>query len=214
VRPTAYLGDLVVQAERRIRRLKFSVANIHPALGLQDQRRLSFAVVEAANLWTQFCRSFYLSTALRAVDSGGKKTSVELEAPICNRVDAITVAVQVSNRKLKGQPGPFSWSDEPKWQFSNAFLKVVRGTSCSNRELVESALSYQAQSRGDLLVARNFFAHKSQDTADKVRALAPRYSMSPRLAPAVLLASIQPGENQPVALNWLDDLLGTVQLMR
>jgi hypothetical protein len=140
--------------------------------------------------------------------------STQTGTPIGSNADAITAAVYAYSKKKRGQPGPFTWFEEPKWHKASAFLKVIRGTSCTNTEVVENALGYQAQSRSDLVVARNFFAHKSEDTAAKLRELAPQYSLSPKLAPSILVTSVQPGEAQPIALNWLDDLLGTIELMR
>jgi hypothetical protein len=103
--------------------------------------------------------------------------------------------------------------DEPKWHITRQYLRLMRQVSSSNLAAVQIALGYQPQSREDLVTARNFFAHKSESTAKKVRALAPSYRLPASLGPPELLLSIEPGQSQPIVLNWLDDLRTSVGLM-
>jgi hypothetical protein len=173
---------------------------------------LAYVVIEALNVWVHYCRCFYIATALGAKDSAGQRVAISPPVAITSADDAIVLAVHRVRRRLRGLPGPFAPLDEPRWHKPNEFLKVMRELSPSNLGDVQRALSLQPQTLQHLPTVRNFYAHRAQDTADRVRSLAPRYSVASSASPSEFLCSRQPGRPQPIVLDWLDDVRSTVEL--
>jgi hypothetical protein len=207
------LEALTTQAARRARLLKLLVERRSLPLSPEDGRTVAYVCIEAPNLWAQFSRSYYLSTALRARDATGQRITHGL-AHIRSHDDALTEAVYLKRPKLQkqGRLPPWTWVEEPRWHEPRVLLDVVSHLMPSNLSKLNVALAVQTTFFTDSIAFRNFFAHRSKSTVELARALATGYGLSPRLRPADLLSSRAKGRPQSVLADWLDDLAAVIEL--
>lgn len=210
MRPTNHLDQLCRQASRRLLRLRSLVVTCRPPLKPEDHRALSYVTIEAWNLWAQYCRAYYLSTAFKAKDAQGSR--VQRARTIASVDDALTVAIHCVRPKLRSRSGPWSHWDEPVWQKPSHFYKALDQFTPSNLATVRAALSYQTPVFREMQAARNYFAHKSENTAKLVRSLAPGYGAPLTVRPAELLCLRGPGRPQAILVDWLDDLRTVIEL--
>lgn len=206
--------DLTEAAEKRALRLRLLLNGLTPPVTSEKQRLLSYVVIEGANLWAQFCRSFYLSTALRAKDSSNQP--IRLGVSPTDMEHAITLAVHACKPHLQNRQGPFDVKDEPDWQNTGHWRRAIDNLQASNAGDVYRALGFQTRALRDLPVMRNFFAHKAALAAGKARALRSNYRGLPSrtLSPAEILCSFERGRPQPVVCDWMDDLHTVISLTR
>jgi hypothetical protein len=182
-----------------------------------DERIASYVVIEAANLWEGYCRSFYLSSALRAFETPGVRVTVTFATPIRTLQDALTVAVHRIDATTRGRQGPWSPSDEPDWPNKGHFRIALAHVGASNLPKVDRALGLLPSALNDLRTMRNYFAHKAERSASSVRRLPRNYRLTQVTHPMVFLFSPAPGRGaftagEPVLFRWLDALYRTIRL--
>ena len=199
--------SLVVLARgvnRRSLLLRSLVDNLSPPVKPEDARTVVYVTIEALNLWSNFCRSFYLSCCFNAKTSGGH--SVVISGPVINsHLDAIQFAVSVTGRSRR-RSGPWSRRDEPAWHVPRIFLTVLTRLGMSNWTTVQAALSYPMGAFDDLRAVRNFFAHRNEETVAEVVQVARNHALSPNLRPTDLVCSSVPSRPQALMADWLDDI--------
>jgi hypothetical protein len=210
MRRVRHLPTLGKAADRRLLRLSLLVRDIHPAMTAEEARSLAFVTIEAANLWAAFSRTLYLSAATGAVDGGGQKVSTTV--PISSVPNALTIAVHYFKPRLQAKSGPWSSRDEPDWQSPNVLLKALQLVGASNAEQVSAALSVPNDATRHLPTVRNFFAHRGETAAAKVRPLARQYSLGTGLRPEELCSSRGPRRPQSILSDWISELRVLIDL--
>lgn len=130
--------------------------------------------------WARFCREVILSSA---TDRPFTANGVRLAKPagINGRADAVAASIRSTGGKY-----------EPKWATASNSIKAAKTIAVSNLATISAALGAANSPAEDLRHVRNFFAHRAQDTADKVRALG-FFVAGTKLNAAGLLASTVPG---------------------
>jgi hypothetical protein len=104
-----------------------------------------------------------------------------------------------------------SWDrrDEPLWRDPNILAKSCEAIGCSNIGKIRNAFSIPTKVLDHLLVFRNYYCHRNDDTIKKVRDLAFYYSISIPFKPShptdILLLPAY-GRPQALLLDWLDDI--------
>jgi hypothetical protein len=210
VRPAGRLDRLQRTAQRHVLRLRGLATGVStPATG-GAERLVSYVVIETANLWSEYSRAYYLSTAFRARDGHGVRIQLQVGG-IRTEEDALTQAILCVKPGLPKRHGPWTPQDEPPWHDRGVLNKIVVNLGASNSRSVSAAAGYGTPATQDLQTVRNYFAHKSQGTAAKMRRLARRYK-HPGVRPATLMLSVEPGKRQPVLIEWLDDLYAVIGL--
>jgi len=216
--------DLVVLqrvALRRATRLRLVAAHcVSPGLAGPDREAgLTYCIIELQTLWEGFSRALFLSSALSARDSTGRRVSVGASPRPRTIDEALTHAIRRVKPGLykRKQNPPWSWSDEPKWSGIRALLDSMDEVGCSNRSRVAAALSTQTAVFDHLRLMRNFYAHRGRDTRQKLHSLVVTYSLPPTLHPSgvLLLRARVSGvlRPQPLLLDWIDDVINTVSLV-
>jgi hypothetical protein len=166
---------------------------------------VSYITIELVNLWAEFCRAYYLSTAMHAKRLvGGPVTHAQ--ASIQLKDDAIRFACTTADPRLAGKPGPFTRWDEPAWHDVPVFRRLMTALSPSSLNNIYAALSQPVRVLPDIITFRNFFAHRSENTATKVRRLARRYRLQTDQHPVDTLASYPPGRPQPLLVDFVDEM--------
>lgn len=204
VRSVARLDELVDHATRRCFRLGLLVGETRLPLTPEGSRSISFVSIELLNLWGEFCRAYYVSCALRAKDRTNARV-VHTHSAIKSNTDAIALAVRTTRPKTRKQT-IFTHRDEPTWHNKSEFHKVMRALAPSNLADIDAALSQSNTVLNSLPTFRNFFAHRSESTAQKAQRLARQYRVSPRQHPAMILATFPPGRPQTLILDYVDEL--------
>lgn len=172
-------------------------------------RALTFVALDLHNTSAEFLRCYYLSSATRSELSDGSRTTAAVV--LRNQREALTFAMQL----IKGSKGVGPWPRrfEPAWHDTAVFLRVMNAAGCSTAGGANAAWSIGTQALEHLTVARNYFAHRNNDTAASLRGLSVSYKVSPPRRPDALLGSAGYGRPQPLVLDWMDDLEAVFLLM-
>ncbi len=180
---------------------------------------MTYCVMELHTLWDGFSRALFLSSALAARDSSGRRVAVTVTPRPKSVDEALAYAIRRNKPRLykKKQAAPWSWWDEPKWGKAQVLLDSLDEVGCSNRPKVAAALSTQTAVFDYLAVVRNFYAHRGKDTRERLHPMAVTYSLPPNLHPsgALLLRARLGGalRPQPLLLDWVDDIINTLSLV-
>lgn len=214
MRPILDLRLLQRSGLRRLSRLRVlaSAATLPRALPHERETRITYCVLELHSFWFSFSRALFLSAAFGARDAAGSRVALSKVARPANIGDAMTHAI----RRLKphllkdGRTPPWSWYEEPKWSEPTALLASLDEIGASNRPRVVAGLSVPTRVFDDLPEFRNFYAHKTEDTARRVPPIAAVYAIPPKLPPSQMLLSLASGRPQPLLLDWIDDVANAV----
>lgn len=176
----------------------------------ESRRLLSFVIVEAANLWAQYSRSFYYSIALGARDAGGRRLLV---TPAPSFDVATDLAVHTLHPKLAGQTRSWKSYEMPDWQNKGHLSRLVRTLAPAVWPDVDRAVSYPTRVLSDLPTMRNFYAHKAERAARSARNLRSHYGITTTLSPHELLCTPPTPASDVLVNEWLLDLAAILNLM-
>lgn len=209
MRPTAHIDKLRRAARRRVGHLRFLCDGLDLPLQPEWEVVIAHTVIEALNVWSGFCRSYYLSVASGAKDCSGHRVTTEVA--IQSRDHALTLAIHEIRPDRRGRMGPWQHWDEPRWHQVDHFLRSLQAIMPSSIGAVYGALGRPTRVFTDLPVFRNYYAHKQEKTAKDALALAVHYALPRPASPSQLLCSRPQGAGQPILHEWLDDLRLVVQ---
>jgi hypothetical protein len=218
VRPSLRLDTLAGTAARRALSLRQLVVDRAPVVGgwsSADQRAISYAVIEGANLWEGYSRAFYLSSALGAREPGGERVQIKPTIPIASVNDALTVAVHRVAPDLRNRTGPWRPQEEPNWggQLAVCFAEL----GASNFPKLERAVGLEPDALNHMRALRNFFAHKGYGPAKKTKALTKKYGLRGEPHPVDFLLSSAQGKKgyapgEVIILHWFEVLYRAIRL--
>jgi hypothetical protein len=178
-----------------------------PVTGKHDaeaDRVVSHVIINAMSAWAGFAREYYLSCAIaRPKTMLGNRVSHSLSTITDERL-ALLHSISV----LKGKTltaTRIAPRDEPAWQEKRALSALSVSLSLSNASSVVSALSYHTTFFDEMPTVRNFFAHRSHGTAEKVQRIAKKYG-APSARPTELINTVRSGATQTIAQEWLGDM--------
>lgn len=196
--------DLHLVARKRIDYLESMVPNILVRPSRALDKDISFVVIELLNCWANFSRALYFSSCRGARDGMGNKIVTTL--PLGSLDDALDQAVWRFKPSVAGLPGPWTHREEPNWLDPNTLLILLQLVGASNSGDVSAALSFQTRALVDLPSLRNFYAHRTKNTAEKVRRMAITYSLPSIHHPAELCLGYAPGRPQSILADWVSEL--------
>jgi len=211
MKPVRRLKKLRIIASRRAMRLKSLINACVVPITSDGDRVVAFVVIEALNLWASFARAYYLSCVLKATTEAGGRVAI-VNSTIRTVTDALGFSVKLFKPHVRSS-GPFSRREEPAWHDTSNLLKVLTSLGASNIAQVQAALSYPTSVFKQLPVARNFFAHRNEDTARKTTGIARDLGLSVNARPSEMLCEKAKGRPQNVLADWLDDLRIVIELM-
>jgi hypothetical protein len=196
---------------RKLKQLGGLAAGIYPPVDAVADRSVAFVVIEAVNVWTLFCRAFYLSCVL-GTRTVGRRRVKSASAAIRSKGAALTYAVRTMNPKKTGT-GPWTWRDEPIWRQPLTILTLSQNLGFSNLGAVQAAFGYQTDVYSVMPKFRNYFAHRGEGARLDVEQTAVRLGLSRGLRPADMLSSKRRARPQSVLSDWLTDLENVVDLI-
>lgn len=210
--PSHRLEDLNRAAEKRISKLKHRVSGLGGAIGLDEDARLAWAVIEARNLWAGFLRAYYLSGAIRTRTRSGRPvrfTSVSFP----NLNSALRFAIKVKNPAFK--KATLTRYDELPWHNTRDFVAVQRKAGASNLAQVYAAIAAGSAFPQPLTTLRNFYAHRCDETFLAAAQVGVKLGLAtkPELRACKILCSRLPKRPQTVLTDWLDDMANVFDLL-
>lgn len=211
MRPTTGpISHLTGSAASRLDRLTTLTAELALPLTPEKRRVLSYVTIEAANLWAQYSRCFFLSVAIGAIDSNGVQI---VAAPASNLQAAEDLAVHAIHPIKQSESGPWSRRWLPDWQTRGHLLKALDYVGATNYTAVDGALSYQTRVLLDLPTVRNFYAHKAERAARSVATIQKHYGITKSMSPHELICTVPPTGGDVLLNEWLDDIAEILDLM-
>lgn len=215
MRPTRRFESLASTAMARLTIFRSRALNASLAGSAAARIDLSVVTIELLNLWTNFCRSYYLSCILKPRRvAGGRVVAGSFAGSTFT--DAIRVAMTLHKPRVQPLPnGTFDRRHEPTWYDTTVFSTSCAALGCSNLADIQAALSTGTRAFLDLPVFRNFFAHRNAYSAAKVRVVAATHYSIPtiRRHPADVVAARPYGRPVPLLVDWIDDIVTTIQFL-
>ena len=200
---------LFLLQRRALRHLDNAAAESAHAIHLRDRDRLrvlTTLTLDLHNSMRGFLRAYFLSSATGARLATG--SSVSTTTSLASTRDALTFAMNFV-RQSRG-PAPYR---EPTWHDEIIFLRLLQAAGCSNTAGCQAALSIGSKALPELTTIRNFYAHRGQETALKVRRMAGKYGYPSNANPSDLLLHRAARRPQSVLDDWIDDLRTIVSFM-
>jgi hypothetical protein len=185
---------------------------VQPLAGLDGprvNRLVSYVVIDSVGSWALFAREYYLSCALLGPRLRSKARVTYGLAPIAGERDAIIQAIRATKNpsfapaaSVKIKP-----RDEPDWLAKNTLSKISTVLSFSHDARITAALSQPTTFFSQAITVRNFFAHRSKESADKIRTLSLHQYLYPHLRhPTEFVNGILPSRTDTILNEWLADL--------
>jgi hypothetical protein len=208
MRPVAELADATnwMQGKLLTARQDLNIAIV--VQGRDRLSALSLLFVDLHNALRMFLRCYYLSSALGARDADGQPTTSKTGAR--NQHEAMGFAISA----IRGSH-VVSWTprDEPTWHDIGIVIRLFNLAQCSNAGGFASAWSVGSRASEYLTITRNFYAHRQENTALKVRRVARAMQAPARGEPGEIALQRGAGRPQSLIEDWLDDIEVIVQLI-
>lgn len=172
-----------------------------------EERELMLSLIEAQNTWAVFVRYFFLSCMLGAKTISGSRVT-HVVPGINSEADALDFAKRTVPGATAG--GPLS---EPPWHTSFVLLRLCGAAGLSNASQIQTAWSVAGNALEHLPKARNFYAHRSRETARKLGAVRAVYGVGMSVRPGQLPGQRHPSSSGSIALAWVEELVNRVRLL-
>lgn len=194
----------------RIHRLEYIAASTAGNSGPNVDRAVAFITIEAQTTWANFSREFYLSCALLSPKTIAGRRVFHTTSNILDERHALLRSIQVLKpNRYAGAARSVNISprDEPTWHEKVCLLRMAQDLHLSNQAMIIAGLSYPTTFFNDLPVIRNFYAHRSHKSVEKVRELARRnYGIRSLVHPTELVNQTLSGGTQTLLSEWLGDM--------
>lgn len=214
MRPVRRLTELRNRALRRVSKLKGLGELCRAPLTPEDERMVAFVTIEACNLWAEFMRTYYLSCAFNAErDGGGVVTVGRLSRCVSLDANGALVAAAVALKRERRYSGALRRTEEPNWVQVHTIVALADRMEFSNQSAISSALSFGAVSFDHWPTMRNFFAHRSGDSALRAKNVGRQIGVGAVHHPSEIMVAFLRGRPQSVLCDWLDEVRIGVELM-
>jgi hypothetical protein len=209
MRTVGHLGQLHASVAHRLKQIESTVDSLGHPVTFGKDRLAAFAIIELDNLWASFVRSYYLSWFRKAKTASGARISFTV-APPRNFDDAIVLASKLLYGKTKpGRTGRI----EPAWHEKHVLVKLAKGCGTSVQGQIVTAMSISATVFDHLHSVRNFYAHRSLETANKLPRIARAFGLVPPRRASEIVLAVPPGRSATIVLDWLAEVRDTTDLL-
>lgn len=211
MQPATCLVRLQNRFDRRLRRLYASATTVADVpIALCDQT-LAYVTIEAFTTWANFSREFYLSCAVMRPKTISGSRVLHQASDITDKRSALLRSIKRLKRTQEYDaaanapriPPRF----EPAWHEKRTLLILSSDLELSNNASIVTGLSYPTSVFAELPTIRHFYAHRSQNTANKVATIAARqYRLRSLQHPGELINVTHAGRAQTLLAEWLSDM--------
>jgi hypothetical protein len=154
------------------------------------------AAIRLHDCWAKFCRALVVESALGARTAGG---TLLTRIPNVNRADDVIALLRTRYPRK-----PPYW--EPRWGDAKECSDASQDLNVSNLSTIKAALGSTNSPVEELRVVRNYFAHRTRETHQKVWPYAMKRGLSTRFHPEQLIGTTV-APNQVLFESWITDLL-------
>lgn len=204
MRPKKYIPELGKTAKYRLDKIYSSVSID------SDTKELSYSVIETQTLLNNFFRSYFISCMMGTHTSSGVFYSHS--APILTEHDAIGEAMRVLRPNVYSRGG-WSERDEPPWNKPITLIDALQRLSNPAHTFVTSAFSAGYTVFDDIIIVRNYYAHRNKSTESQMFRVLQTYFLPTGTHPNNMLLSVPPSHRSTVIENWYYEILDTLEYM-
>ncbi|HEY5582300.1 MAG TPA: hypothetical protein VIK56_14280 [Rhodoferax sp.] len=185
------------------------------AVPFEREERMTFAIVNLLNTWANFQRTYFICCLLGARSSVNSQIQSSVTGSISTIQEAIGKAVlHFKPSRSPRSNGEWDSRDEPTWHDANTLLKLSTAFSFTNDLDIQTAFSFGFTAHRNLVVFRNYYAHKNRGTKSKAQAIAVQYLIPQKLHPtAILLSAPSIAASTSLIQMWAEELSQTVELL-
>lgn len=213
MKPVRHFGKLRRVGTRRLREIRKVAVDAVTPYSQERDRELAWATIELTNLWSEFCRAYFLSCLRSARLESGSRVSCTSVAVVPSFDQALLTLAQNLGTRPRKRPGKLRRRDEPPWHQPSCLLRGCDDLGMSHLSTVRGALSTGFSVFKDLPTCRNFYAHRNEETAKKVLRLGLSYSIGGKNHPSEVLAARPPGRPQSLILEFVDETRITIEFL-
>jgi hypothetical protein len=200
-----HAGIKLSRFERRVGLLRLGHDDAARPLDLhQIETELGTIVINIQSYWSNWCRAFYLSTAIGTVSVSGGTLSSALG--LTSERDALTVAITGSLSPPTPPPSVWPSYREPRWHLPAALSQVISNARVINAATLGIYLNSAPLGLSHLRTVRNYYAHRSEPLKRDALALGPTYLVGRAQKPAEILLFVEPTRSISVLERWLLDI--------
>jgi hypothetical protein len=187
---------------------RLAVASLAPKA---QERNVALCLLDAQSAWSLFVREFFASCFIGAKRNGGGRVTTTAPGPH-TPAEAIRWATVTMNPKVAGKRhlGPL---DEPRWHKPLTLPRLAQFAKLSNEPEILAAFAVRGPALDDLPKARNFYAHRSEETARKLEAIAANYSVAAAIRAGAIPAQPHPKIPGMIAETWVQQIIAMVKLL-
>jgi len=210
------LQILEKKAKWSFERSKKSIPSINPTLTPQEiENRMTYCALNLLNTWANFQRTFFICCLLGARSQIHRNITSNQTGIVTNSNDAIGKAILFfTPSRLPRSTGIWDTRHEPTWHDSNTLLRLSSNFSFSNDADIQAAFSFGFTAHKNLVVFRNYYAHKNQGTRTKAQAIATNYLIPQNNHPTkILLSAPSHSPSTTLVEFWAEEFSQTVELL-
>lgn len=170
---------------------------------------VAFAVIELDNVWSSFVRSYYLSWFLAARTRTGTRVRLKSGLPTAFDQAIAFASTTISGAPRKGVTGRM----EPPWHEKRVLMALAKACDASHRSQVQAAMSVRATAFDFVHTVRNFYAHRSEETAAKLPRIARAFGVLPSRRASEIALAIPPKGSATILLDWIAEVRLVTELL-
>lgn len=185
------------------------------ANSFEMEERMTFAAINLLNSWANFQRAYFICCLLGTKSATRSRIISNQTGIITTSNDAVGKAItHFTPTRTPRSNGVWDTRDEPTWHDSNTLLKLSIAYAFSNSSDIQTAFTFGFTAHKNLVVFRNYYAHKNRGTRSKAQILANQYLIPQRLHPtAILLGTPSTSPSMNLIELWTEELCQTVELL-
>ncbi len=198
------LRDSIISRSRYLRQIVFPIS---APLGADDRRALAFAAIELDNLIIVGLRQYTKSSLLRSRTAEGMRITSTINPVTMEEAAAfIYRSLNPVGYAKAGSPSEIPEEKEIVFRDPKKAEKVLLDYSASNLLNLSLALSLNADAFSEVKTFRHFFAHRSKNTYEAVRAFAANLAIVGIDMPEHLMLRVRPETGIRFLDGWLADV--------
>ncbi len=208
------LQHLEQNAKRTIQRSCRQLASISSSTSaFAREERMTYAVINLLNSWSNFQRTYFICCLLGAKSANQGSVTSNQTGLVVTTNDAIGKAIgHFYPTKTPRNSGLWDTRDEPTWHDSNTLLRLATVYTFSNESHIQTAFTLGFTAHKNLVVFRNYYAHKNRGTQSKAQAIAAQYLLQQRQHPtAILLGAPSTSPSTNLIGLWADEICQTIE---
>lgn len=168
---------------------------------------ITFAVIELDNLLVGGLRQFTKSSLLGCRTVDGLRVVSTSAAYSPSRAAALVLMELNAQRYAElNSPTEISERFEQTFREPRDAYRVLAKYSASNLPHLQTGMAYNGSVFSEIATVRNFFAHRSAGTYERVKGFSTRLGMVPLDSPESLVASRRKGRPVTIFEDWNADL--------